>query len=884
VVRLLDAVSTPARDKASRYAAALKSLGGDVEARLAASASVPPRISAVPANAAEPEAAPLEQWFVEVARERPLVVAVDNVDDADDASLGLIVALAKASAEAPILLMVTERWQRIPRDVAGLNVLRALCTHLELPGLSPAETLELVRGLFGDAPNAERFAEWMYGRTAGSPLHCIEVSRQLVAQGVVRYQDGMWLLPADRFDTGLPAALEDALSMRLASLSERALALVECLSLQRGEPTLELCRQLVAEDGDGRKVLVLLDELARHDVFYVDSTGYRFSSVALREALLAGMDDVRRAANHRRLGEAFGKVPGAEHPAQRLEAGWHLIKGGDDIRGAEMIAKVTHSSVTIRMMVANLHLAGEPIEAALKVFKRHRRSIYQRVPLLAALSQAGYYEDRTWGDLYGDEALDACEDLTGVRSARLYSRFLGRTLGLLVGLFVAFLRFWLTPVRERGYSFRELLVQLVGTVTTITGTASLSLDVERATRVADALSVFKHLSSRLTPVGVYEFCLGLREIGRDQQATAFEAFCTLRERFEDPAYFRAMPMDARILYITGAHFARGAFAVYKADGRAALESADALDASGLKLYAMIASQLRFLYHVNRGEFAKAAPHREQVELHAAHVGSAWQVETWEPAALLPIYTNLSDIVALARTSDRLDILSQTVPSLRLYSRLSKLSQALVVGQGMASDAEELLDQREPRSFIGWSAFVGFYARGLNELGDYAAAKALCARALKEITDADREYVGLFLTLDLQAALADAGLGNTEAALARVDGLLKRFEECDHPMAMGLLHETRARICFGVGRIEEYDRSLGMVERWFRPTGTPALIAKWERLADLKAGPNGSRRTLPSVESYPSLDAPTTTRSGPVATISDADVRTVRAGARRSDAG
>jgi hypothetical protein len=38
------------------------------------------------------------------------------------------------------------------------------------------------------------------------------------------------------------------------------------------------------------------------------------------------------------------------------------------------------------------------------------------------------------------------------------------------------------------------------------------------------------------------------------------------------------------------------------------------------------------------------------------------------------------------------------------------------------------------------------------------------------------------------------------------------------------------------RIEEYERNLAAVERWFRPTGTPALIAKCERLARLRLKP------------------------------------------------
>ena len=61
----------------------------------------------------------------------------------------------------------------------------------------------------------------------------------------------------------------------------------------------------------------------------------------------------------------------------------------------------------------------------------------------------------------------------------------------------------------------------------------------------------------------------------------------------------------------------------------AVKSAAALDATGLRLYAMIASQLRFLYYAARGELVRAEPHRARVELHAAHIGSVWQVEAWE---------------------------------------------------------------------------------------------------------------------------------------------------------------------------------------------------------------------------------------------------------------
>jgi hypothetical protein len=881
-VRMLDAAPQSARGFASRHGAALVSLGPEVEARLSASGSMRPQ----PAPQKEEEARNLEDWFAEISRIKPLLIAVDNVDDADDASLGLFVSLAKLAEQNPILLIVTERLRRDPRNAAGLVTLRGQCARLELGGLSPAETLELVRSLFGDAPNVERFAEWLHGRTAGGPLHCIEISRQLVARGVVRYLGGMWVLPVDRPDADLPAALEDALSIRLGGLTVPARGLAECLSLHREDPTLDLCRQLVVdgeptEQGDqdrSRKALVLLDELARNDVLYIDEGAYRFSSVALREAVLSGMAEIVRELSHRRLGEALAGLAGPQDSALLLEAGWHLIKGGDDIRGADMIARVTHSSATVRTLVANLHRAAEPIEAALAVYKRHRRSVYERMPLLSALSHAGYYEHRYWGDQYGDEALDACEDLCGVRTARAVARRLGRWAGLLIGVLVAYARFRLTPKRERGYPFFEMFIQLFGAVTAITGTAALSLDVERATRVANVLDIFSVLPRRFAAAGIYEFCIGLREIGREEPARAFDTFDALLKRFEDPTQFRALPPDTRRLYVTGGHFARAAFAVYREDGRSALQSADALDASGLKLYAMIASHIRYLYYANRGELALAARHREQVELHAAHVGSAWQVETWEAAALIPLHTALSDIVAVTRTADRLALLSTTVPSLKLYARLAELALTLVRGDWTEEGVAAAGVDRPPRSYIGWATVIGFHAAGYNDRGQHAEAKATCERALAHVTDADREYVALFLGLDIEMAIAEAGLGDAPGGLARIDGLLDRFRASDHPLVQGFLHEARARIAWMAGRTDEYDVSLAVVERWFGPTGTPALVARWERLAELK-GPVASRRLpLPDV----TTDSTASMKTDPHAPIAETDARTVRIVLRKSE--
>ena len=262
----------------------------------------------------------LEEWCGEISVEKPVVVLVDNVECADDSSLGLLAGLTKVAARCPLMVVVTECSSRERTEAIGLATLREHATVIELVGLRAHEMLELGRSLFGDAPGVERFTEWLRERTAGSPLHAIEVSRQLLTKGVIGYSAGVWTLPDEVPDAELPAALGDALSMRLALLSDAARTLAECLSLQRNQPTFELC-SLLASHTEGGGVLSLLDELAEREVLFFEQDGYRFSSAALQDALLSNMDDAR-----------LERLGGPDHRELHATCDGHFHRHGHDQR------------------------------------------------------------------------------------------------------------------------------------------------------------------------------------------------------------------------------------------------------------------------------------------------------------------------------------------------------------------------------------------------------------------------------------------------------------------------------------------------------------------------------------------------------------------------
>ncbi|MFT3924423.1 MAG: hypothetical protein QM778_17935 [Myxococcales bacterium] len=760
------------------------------------------------------------------------------MEHADDASLGVLSSLARLAPQHRLLLAVTERASGEQLRSIGLTALRNSTVPVLLAGFAPHETLAWIRSAFGDAPCAPRFAEWLHQRTMGAPLYCLQIVRQLMARGQIRYLNGFWVLPEHRPDAQLPDLFDDALMDRFAPLSAEATALVRGIALLRLEPTIGLCQRLVRETSVPAQAL--LGELVRWDVLQVDQGRYRFSSLAVREAMTRRMDEIDLRHTHRRLGEVLTLVAHEDDDRTlRIEAGWHLMQGGQELAGARLIARVCSDIVATQRMIANLNYMGHALESALLVYRRHRLSVYERVPLLSALAHAAYYEDRSWGERYGEEALDAVEQVTGVALARRLQRFWGPLVALAIAVGWACIRFYSAPRRERTYSFVDAVFHLIGTTSTLTASSIVVLDADHARRIADTLAPFACLPRRASARGAYDFCRALEQIGRERPAEAQVAFETLIRNFQDPRFYRLIEQPARELFLAGCHFARGALASFQADGSAALESAAALDGSGLNFYRMIASELRFLYYENRGQQAEAERHREQVELHAAHTGSAWQVEMWEAAALIPIHVAASDAIALQRVRDRLESASKRAPSLALYARLASGALAVVGGERpehVEAMIMEVLAERAPRSFVGWALTHGLIARVSNENGNHARALEACNAILPQLTEADEAYATLFTEVELQHILASARLGRSEVALQRIDALRKRLRSSAHPVLLGAVYEVQARVAWEMEDLSACEQAVRASEQQFRASGNPALIARADRLVHRMLGP------------------------------------------------
>jgi class 3 adenylate cyclase/predicted ATPase len=120
----------------------------------------------------------LHQLMLGEGHRQPLVLAVENLHWIDATSEEWLAALVDRMAGAAILLLTTYRPGYRPPWLD-----KSYATQLALPGLTPADSLAVVRSVARTAPLPERLTQEIVARAAGNPFFLEELTRSAVAEG-----------------------------------------------------------------------------------------------------------------------------------------------------------------------------------------------------------------------------------------------------------------------------------------------------------------------------------------------------------------------------------------------------------------------------------------------------------------------------------------------------------------------------------------------------------------------------------------------------------------------------------------------------------------------------------------------------------------------------
>lgn len=270
-----------------------------------------------------------------ISRNGSLIVAVEDLHWADEATLELFRYLARHIRTERVLLIGTYRTDELHRRhplrpvLADLTAAR-LVRSVDVPPLDRGGTARVVRETLRsprDVPVAFRNA--LHELCEGNPLFIEETLQTMNVRGELPYRDGEWS-GVDGRAFALPDSIRDTVDRRLTTLSEDArrmlriaavigqrfdfYLLAEVAQIER-EPLVQILRTAI-------DALLLLEP---------DQKGtFGFRHALTRESVLAELLEPEQRTWHRAIGLALEQRPDAEQLTEELA--YHFDAGGEHDR------------------------------------------------------------------------------------------------------------------------------------------------------------------------------------------------------------------------------------------------------------------------------------------------------------------------------------------------------------------------------------------------------------------------------------------------------------------------------------------------------------------------------------------------------------------------
>jgi Protein kinase domain/AAA ATPase domain len=775
------------------------------------------------ANGVSPSGAPSEAqlvqawvaWWTALARATTVAIFVDDVHAIDEGSRALLDALANECSGHRLLIVTTA----VRDSLAPSSSAQGVAVPLSLGPLTQADAANLLQSIFGNHLHVQRLATWLGGASGGNPRSCVQLIEHLVESEVIHYRDGFWVLPRELDATNLPARPSAARS--LSSLSDAALALARALSIPHFR-ALTLPECVAMTELDGARIESLLSELHEQGVLEGPAADAGFRSNATRGLLCAELTKAQAMQLHARLARVRLANAGGD-PLALVDAAYHYVRAGDVASAKRLWCIAFREVIVTPAFVREFAPIAEDSYQQLLAQGADESAFI--VPG-AALAIAGYFIDRRYARQFGDRVLASLEQQLQLPLVRKLTPYLGRLLGLVIGLAVA----GFVLRRKAAPRLREVVALYVSACSALCGTAASCLDNDGAARYAAAMEPFNALGAKSATGIVHAVALNMALMVADRRADSYQNTRALLALLESPRRIRGLRPDHRMQYATAMLYCMGVNARFRDDGEV-LAIADRLERIGA-VTARNAGHLRASYFASQGQLAEAEACLRRVEEHTVEHGAAWHTEIWIPADALSIAMRLNDALMMKRAARELSRLARELPAVKLAAQHAR--GMYLVMRGKYAEAVALLDTpEEPLARMGWLRARAMLARAHNGLGDHARARELCLDALSRISVEERMYVRMgSLMTALELALAEAGLGDFTSAQLRVDELFALHGPQNSPLTLGSIHEMSARIALMKGQCDVCREHIDALAKLVRPTGIPSWIDRIEALERL----------------------------------------------------
>jgi len=287
----------------------------------------------------------VSQFMINLSKETPLLIILDDLQWTDQSSLLLLHYLARGVYREPLLLLGAYR----DTDIDERHPLSPVLTELnrerllqsaQLKRMSFNDVLEMIKQILEQDDVPREFCELVYERTRGNPFFVEEVIKSLKEEEVIFREENRWKIK-EVSKIEFPKTVKSVIKARISRLDDECQNVLTLASFVGNDFTFEaLCGVTGIEENKLLEIMekILKTELIKEKIIRGEDV-YCFADVIVRDVVHEEVSHLRHKRLHSVVGCALEKVYAKKIDEHLGELAYHFLEGGDKEKALDYFLK-----------------------------------------------------------------------------------------------------------------------------------------------------------------------------------------------------------------------------------------------------------------------------------------------------------------------------------------------------------------------------------------------------------------------------------------------------------------------------------------------------------------------------------------------------------------
>lgn len=329
----------------------------------------------------------VSQFIINVSKEAPLLVVLDDLQWTDQTSLLLMHYLARGIYKTPLLLLGAYR----ETDIDEKHPLSPVLTELNrerllqsvpLKRMSFNDVSEMIRQILEQDDVPKEFCELVYEKTRGNPFFVEEVTKSLKEEEVIFRDGNQWKIKeVSRIE--FPKTVKGVIKARISRLDDECQNVLTLASFVGNDFTFEALREVTGIEEN--RLLELMEKLLKTEMIKETVTRgedvYRFADAIMRDLVHEEVSHLRHKKLHSSVGNALEKAYAKNVDRHFGELAYHFLEADNKDKALDYLLKAGEKA----QKVYAHNEAFSYLQHALELLEEKEASPEQKVSVIERL-------------------------------------------------------------------------------------------------------------------------------------------------------------------------------------------------------------------------------------------------------------------------------------------------------------------------------------------------------------------------------------------------------------------------------------------------------------------------------------------------------------------